>query len=575
MNSIPTQARRFCRTLALVAMIAALGAPAAARPQRSAGASPDWWKHAVFYELYVRSFQDSNGDGVGDLNGITSRLDYLQRIGVDAIWLTPFFPSPQVDFGYDVSDYENVDPQFGTLADFDRLVAEAHKRGLKIVCDYVMNHTSDKHPWFVESRSSRDNPKADWYVWRDPKPGGGPPNNWLSIFGGSAWTLDEKRGQYYYHFFYKEQPDVNWRNPQAAAAMLDAMRFWYRRGVDGFRVDAIDHVFEDKALRDNPLTGKMRADGTPAQSYLYTAQVDENHDAFRRVRQVSDEFPGTVTMGETGAPPAKLRAYYGKNGPEFHLPFNFALMNQKKLDASGFRAIVAEIERALGDRPVNYVLSNHDRPRSWDLFGDGVHNDEIAKLLAMMLLTLRGVPFVYYGEEIGMKTTTPERIEDVRDPVGRTLWPEDKGRDGERTPMQWSPGRNAGFSTAEKTWLPVPPTAATRNVEIEEADPTSVLAFFKRAVAMRRASPALLEGTYRAIGDDPSVFAYRRDARGQTVVVALNMSGAPRSVELKAAGVRPGAKVLLSSLSGGAAEVAGPMLELRPYEAVAIELPRR
>ena len=477
-----------------------------------------------------------------------------------------------MDFGYDVSDYEAVDPQFGTLADFDRLLAEAHRRNIKVVCDLVLNHTSDKHPYFVESRSSKTNPKADWYVWRDPKAGGGPPNNWSSIFGGSAWTFDEKRGQYYYHFFYKEQPDINWRNDEVAKAMFDSVRFWLKRGVDGFRVDAIDHIFEDPKMRDNPATGRMREDGTPIQQYLYTAQVAENHEVFRRLRKVTDEFPNTVIMGETGASPEKLLAYYGSaKAPEFQLPFNFALMNQRSLDAAGFRALVANIEHTLGPRPVNYVLSNHDRPRAWDLFGDGVHNDEISKLLTMMLLTLHGVPFVYYGEEIGMKTTVPERIEDVQDPVGKVFWPRDKGRDGERTPMQWTDGKNAGFSTADKTWLPVPPTAKTRNVESELTDPNSILRLFKKVTQLRESSDALLVGNYAALGEDPKVFAYSRSAGKDIVVVALNMSGAERTVGLP---LKEKLEVAVSTLASSKAAVEGGRVKLGPYEGVILSRPR-
>jgi alpha-glucosidase len=516
---------------------------------------------------------DSNGDGVGDLNGINSKLDYLADIGVDAVWITPFYPSPQVDFGYDVSDYENVDPQFGTLADFDRLVAEAHKRNIKVVCDYVINHTSNQHRFFLESRSSRDNPKRDWYVWRDPKPGGGPPNNWASLFGGSGWTLDTGRAQYYYHFFYAAQPDLNWHNPEVAKAMFDSVRFWFKRGVDGLRVDAIDTLFEDPEMRDNPTTGRGRPDGVPEQEYRYTSALAENHDVFRQLRALVDEFPGRMIVGETYPPKVDdLVAYYGRPDDEFHMPFNFFLLSQPKLDAAAFRAAVGDVERALAGRPINYVLSNHDRVRAFDKFGDGRHNDEIAKLLVLMLLTLRGAPFFYYGEEIGMKTTPPERIEDVRDPIGRVFWPKDKGRDGERTPMQWTAGRNAGFSTAAKTWLPVPPTAATRNVATETADRSSILNFFRRAARMRRGSPALLEGTYEAVGADPDVFVYRRAAGAQTVVVALNMSGAAKTVDLRGPG---GLKALLSNIASGGPKVRGMRVELRPFEAVALETQAR
>jgi len=348
----------------------------------------DWWKLAVYYEIYPRSFYDTNGDGIGDLNGITAKLDYLQDLGVDAIWITPFYPSPQVDFGYDVSDYENVDPQFGTLADFDRLVQEAHKRDIKVICDYVINHTSDQHPFFKESRSSRDNPKRDWYVWHDPKPNGDPPNNWSSAFGPTAWTIDEKTKQYYYHFFYAEQPDLNWRNQEVANAMFNSVRFWFKRGVDGFRVDAIDTLFEDPQLRDNPVTNKLREGSKTEyqQEHKYNEYLTENHSRFKDLRAVADEFgPDRVLIAETyPLKLADLLTYYGSRNDEFHMPFNFSLLKQPKLDAAAFRRTVGETENVLQGRPTNYVLSNHDNPRAFDKFGDGKHNDEIAKLLALI-----------------------------------------------------------------------------------------------------------------------------------------------------------------------------------------------
>jgi alpha-glucosidase len=540
----------------------------------------DWWKYAVYYEVYPRSFFDTNRDGVGDLNGITAKLDYLADLGVDALWITPFFPSPQVDFGYDVSDYEAVDPQFGTLADFDRLVSEAHKRNIKVICDFVINHTSDQHPFFKASRSSRNNPKRDWYVWRDAKPNGDPPNNWSSAFGAKAWTFDDKTKQYYYHYFYPQQPDLNWRNPLVERAMFNSVRFWFRRGVDGFRVDAIDTLFEDPRFLDNPLTNKLRKESTTEyeQDKKYNIRQPENFEEFRRLRSVAAEFgPDRVLIGETYPPKVDdLLAYYGKQNDAFQLPFNFFLLKADKLDATAFRNLVAETERVLQGRPTTYVLSNHDNPRAFDEFGDGQHNDEIAKMLALMLLTLRGAPFFYYGEEIGMKTTEPERLEDVRDPVGKTYWPKYKGRDGERTPMQWTSGRNAGFSTAETTWLPVPATAKTRNVETMSKDPNSVLNFYKQAIRLRRASPALLDGDYAAIGDDSNVFAYRRKVPDQTVVVALNMSAEPRTLKLNAGDLGGEGKTLrvaISNLMRGEREIVNMgQLTLGPYEAVALEV---
>ncbi len=535
----------------------------------------DWWKHAVYYEIYPRSFFDTNRDGVGDLNGITAKLDYLADLGVDALWITPFYPSPQVDFGYDVSDYEAVDPQFGTLADFDRLVSEAHRRNIKIICDFVINHTSDQHPYFKASRSSRNNPKRDWYVWRDAKENGDPPNNWSSEFGPEAWTYDEKTKQYYYHYFYPQQPDLNWRNRQVQRAMFNAVRFWFRRGVDGFRVDAIDTLFEDSRLLDNPWTNKLREKSTTEyeQDKKYNNFQAENHEMFRRLRSVATEFgPARVLIGETYPPQIDdLRAYYGKNNDAFQLPFNFFLLRARGLDATTFRRLVADTERVVAGRPTTYVLSNHDNTRAIDKFGEGQHNDEIAKMLALMLLTLRGVPFFYYGEEIGMKTTEPARLEDVRDPVGKVYWPKYKGRDGERTPMQWTSERNAGFSLAETPWLPVPSTATTRNVETMSQDPNSIFNFYKQAIRLRRASPALLDGVYAAVGDDPYVFAYRRHAPKQTMIVALNMSNEARTLKLspqELGGEGKRLRVAISNLTRAAQQtVVGGEVTLAPYEA--------
>jgi alpha-glucosidase len=542
--------------------------------------SADWWKRAVYYEIYPRSFYDTNGDGIGDLNGITAKLDYLQDLGIDAIWITPFYPSPQVDFGYDVSDYENVDPQFGTLADFDRLVSEAHKRDIKVICDFVINHTSDQHPFFKESRSSRSNPKRNWYVWRDPKPNGEAPNNMSSAFGPTAWTYDDKTKQYYYHYFYAEQPDLNWRNPEVARAMFNSVRFWFKRGVDGFRVDAIDTLFEDPQWRDNPVTSTLRGGSKTEyeQEKRYNLFHPENHSAFKGLRAVADEFgPDRVLIAETYPPRVEdLSSYYGSRNDEFHMPFNFSLLKQPKLDAAAFRRTIGTTESVLQGRPTNYVLSNHDNPRAFDKFGDGKHNDEIAKLLALMLLTLHDAPVFYYGEEIGMKTTPPERLEDVRDPVGKVYWPADKGRDGERTPMQWTSGRNAGFSSAEKTWLPVPPTAELRNVEAMSKDPNSVLNFYKQAIRLRRASPALLDGDYIAIGDDPNVYAYRRRTPNQTMIVVLNMSNEPRTIKLGSTelGLDVGImRLAISNLKPASQEpIEAGQLTLAPYEATVFEM---
>jgi len=557
----------------------ASAAPAQTRPpaRRAAKAGPPWWQRAVFYEIYPRSFQDSNGDGVGDLNGITARLDHLRDLGVDAIWVTPFYPSPQVDFGYDVSDYEDVDPQFGTLADFDRLVREAHRRGIKVIIDFVLNHTSDQHPFFVESRSSRTNPKRDWYVWRDPRPDGSRPNNWSSSFGPVAWTLDEKTGQYYYHYFYPQQPELNWRNPAVERRMLETIRFWLRRGADGFRLDAVNYLYEDPGLRDNPVLPELRFGSTTEheQEKKHNRDLPEVQDAMVRLRAFNDRInPESVLVGEAYVPKwEELMRYYGPSDNGVHLPFNFFLVMEPartQLRAQVFRDVIAQSERALRGRWTTYVLSNHDIPRHYDRLGDGTHNDEIAKLLAVMLLTLRGTPFLYYGEEIGMVTTEPKTVEEVRDPVGRRYWPLRKGRDGERTPMQWDAGRHAGFTTGEP-WLPVPPSARAKNVAAQRADPASLLNFYKRLIALRRRSPALLDGDYAAVGADPHVYAYLRRAPGQTAVVALNMSAERRALALPPpprTGPPAYAVALSSRPSPGHRRGVAGELSLAPFEAV-------
>ncbi|HLM55257.1 MAG TPA: alpha-glucosidase [Pyrinomonadaceae bacterium] len=556
---------RACAALALLLLPAA--APAAPKPG-------EWWKRAVFYEIYPRSFQDTNGDGVGDLNGITRRLDHLAALGVDAVWVTPFYPSPQVDFGYDVSDYENVDPQFGTLADFDRLVREAHRRRIKVIIDFVLNHTSDQHPFFKESRSSRTNPKRDWYIWRDPRPDGSLPNNWSSSFGPVAWTMDDRTGQYYYHYFYPQQPELNWRNPEVERRMLETIRFWLRRGADGFRLDAVNFLYEDPSLRDNPVLPELRFGSTTEheQEKKFNRDLPEVQDAMVRLRAFNDRVnPRSVLVGEAYVPKwEELMRYYGPSDNGVHLPFNFFLVMEPartQLKASVFRDVIVRTEQALKGRWTTYVLSNHDIPRHYDRLGDGRHNEEIARLTATMLLTLRGTPFLYYGEEIGMVTTEPKTVEEVRDPVGRRYWPLRKGRDGERTPMQWDSSAGAGFTTGTP-WLPVPPSAKDKNVAAQAKDPDSLLNFYKRLIRLRRQSPALLDGDFAAVGADPNVFAYSRLTPGQKMLVALNMSDAPRTFPVK-----PGARLRLSSRARAPKASNGGVLELAPFEAVVLEVP--
>jgi alpha-glucosidase len=530
-------------------------APASLQHKQATQTAQDpWWKHAVIYEIYPRSFQDSNGDGVGDINGITSRLDYLHDLGIGAIWITPMYPSPLVDFGYDVADYTALDPLYGTLADFDHLMAEAKKRNIRVIMDSVPNHTSDQHAWFKESRSSRTNPKRDWYIWRDGKAPGQPPNNWQSWFGHSAWQFDSTTNQYYYHHFYVEQPDLNWRNPQVRKAMYDAMRFWLDRGVAGFRLDAVSRLFEDPNLHDDPIVPGKNAYGDPNIVHKYTDNLPEIHEVLREMRRVVDAYPGNpVLISEADEPNiADLTKMYGRKSDEVQLPMDFQIADVNKLSAAYFRRLLDEVDRNAAHGQPHFFFSNHDQPREWDRYGDGIHNDQIAKLMATLLLTTRQTPLMYYGEEIGMRTTPPSRKEDVQDPIGKIGWPEEKGRDGERTPMQWDNTKNSGFSSANHTWLPIPPSAAEYNVSVESRDPHSILSFYKRLLALRQSEPALRDGSYVSLDrEDPFVLAYlrRNPGGGNSILVVLNMSAEPRTVKLALArfGFKTGsAKTLLA-----------------------------
>ncbi len=529
----------------LPVLFALLSAPQM-QAQAAADAADPWWKHALIYEIYPRSFQDSNGDGIGDLNGIAQRLPYLHALGVDAIWISPMYPSPQVDFGYDISDYENVDPQYGTLADFDKMLAAAKQQNIRICLDMVMNHTSDKHAWFVESASSRTNPKADWYVWHDPKgyTADGkpiPPSNWISGFGGSAWEWVPARKQFYYHEFYKQQPDLNWRNPTVEKAMFDTVRFWLDRGVAGFRLDAIPALFEDPQLRDNPVLGGTNAYGDPNVGNKYTDDLPEVHDVMRRLRAVVDSYPGNrVLIGETYLPSvAALDQWYGgTKHDELQLPMDMQVGFEKKLDADTLRTRITEAETEIdGNQPL-FVFDNHDNERSWDRYGDGTHNPEIARAIATVLLTTKATALMYYGEELGMVTSTPTRKEDVQDPIGRTGWPKEKGRDGERTPMQWTPGPQAGFSTDAHTWLPVASDYKQVNVQTESGEQQSLLSWHKQLIAMRRSDPALASGAITMLDPtNPSVLSYvRKAADGHSVVVAVNLSAQTQTISLTSAG---------------------------------------
>ena len=487
--------------------------------------SHQWWQRGIVYQVYPRSFQDSNADGVGDLNGITARLDHLVDLGVDAVWISPIYPSPMADFGYDVSDHKDIHPLFGDLADFDRLLAAAHVRGLKVILDFVPNHTSDEHPWFVESRSSRDNPKRDWYIWRDARPDGSVPNNWVSEFGGPAWTFDEATQQYYYHAFLKEQPDLNWRNPQVRAAMLDVLRFWLDRGVDGFRVDAIHHLIEAEHLHDNPLSPDWCEGQSPARRLvrLYSLDQEETHDAIAAMRALADTYEDRVLIGEASLPIEQLMAYYGIEAPGFHLPFNFHLI-KTPWDPQAIAALIEQYERALGggrERWPNWVLGNHDRSRVATRVGLAQ-----ARVAAMLLLTLRGTPTIYQGEEIGMEDV-PIPTQAVCDPWEKNVPGLGLGRDPERTPMQWDDSARAGFTDGDP-WLPLSNDHAVLNVARQRSDPHSMLSLYRALIALRRREPALSVGVLVKAQADGAVLSFRRYYAGRWITVALNFSDEPQ-----------------------------------------------
>ena len=536
-----------------------------------AGQQPRWWQSGVIYQVYPRSFRDSDGDGTGDLAGVIEKLDYLsETLGVDAIWLSPFYPSPMADFGYDVADYCAVDRLFGDLDTFDRLLAGAHERNMRVIIDFVPNHSSDQHPWFVESRSSRDNPKRDWYVWADPKPDGAPPNNWFSIFGGSAWQWDAATGQYYLHSFLVEQPDLNWHNPEVRAAMLDAMRFWLARGVDGFRLDAIHCMVKDARLRDNPpntegvqLIHRPQAE-FDQQVHLYDYATDELHGVLRAMRGVLDEFAERVGIGEIHVFDwPKWASYYGQQLDELHLPFNFGLLGIE-WDAAQVRELVAELERVIppGGWP-NYVLGNHDEPRIASRVGP-----EQARVAMMLLLTLRGTPTIYNGDELGM-VDVPVALDAVQDPWGRKTGT--MGRDPERAPMLWDATPNAGFTAPDATpWLPIEDGYELLNVEAQLADPTSMLTLTRRLLALRRTSRALMLGDYQPIDDGPDgCLVWERVAGADRYLIALNFSGEARTLSLPS---HPLGAVALSTHLDRDGEELLTTFELRGHEGCVIHI---
>ena len=517
-----------------------------------------WWERAVIYQIYPRSLQDSDGDGVGDLNGIEQRLDYLVELGIDAIWLSPIFSSPMADFGYDVSDYRGVDPIFGTLGDFDRLLATAHDRGLKLLLDFVPNHSSDQHPWFIESRSSRDNPRRDWYIWRDPARGGGPPNNWISDFGGSAWTFDEATGQYYLHAFLKEQPDLNWRNPQVRSAMLDVMRFWFDRGVDGFRIDVLWHMVKAEGLPDNPPNpAYLPGMGEMNQVLqLHSTDQPEVHEIAAEMRELADRFGERLLVGEIYLPVEQLVRYYGMDVPGVHLPFNFQLIDLP-WDAGTLANAIRSYEQLLPENGwPNWVLGNHDRPRIVSRVGEAQ-----ARVAAMLLLTLRGTPTIYYGDEIGL-ADVPIPADRVRDPRELREPGIGLGRDPVRTPMAWDRSPNAGFTSGEP-WLPLHEDWRTRNVTAENGDPGSMLLLYRALLALRGAEPALSIGSIQQVEATDHVLAYQRRHGKSRLQVVLNLTGTERQIP---GDVEEG-QVLLSTLGSPS-----PKGWLRPDEGLVLRV---
>lgn len=517
-----------------------------------------WWREGVIYQIYPRSFADGNADGLGDLPGIAARLDYLADLGVTALWLSPFYPTPDKDFGYDICDYTDVDPRFGTLDDFQRLLEESHTRGLRLIIDQVLNHTSDLHPWFLESRLSRENPRSDWYLWSDSIP-----NNWQSVFGGPAWNWSPERRQYYFHMFLREQPDLNWRNPEVRSAMLEVLRFWLQRGVDGFRLDVFNAYFKDQALRSNPFKPGLRA--FDRQRHIHDVDRPEMVPLLQEFRRLLVSFPERYAVGETFlSGPGRIEKYVGPD--RLHAAFDFGLTGSPFRPAALLRHLQAAytLERQHGVWPT-HVLGNHDVPRMATRHGLR-EGDERLKLMMALLLTQRGTPFLYYGDEIGMRDLHLRRSE-ILDPPGRKYWPFYKGRDGCRGPMQWDDSQYAGFSSS-KPWLPVHPDYIRRNVEAQQADPASLLNFTRSLLRLRREHPALRRGPFISLDDSPTdSLLYLRPEPAGSILVALNFSARENQVRLPASYVDCGWELLLSSHPAASQRLRADRLSLQPYEA--------
>ncbi|EWH02204.1 alpha-glucosidase [Halomonas sp. BC04] len=525
-----------------------------------------WWRGGVIYQIYPRSFMDANGDGIGDLAGITGKLDYVASLGVDGIWLSPFFTSPMLDFGYDVSDYRDVDPMFGTLDDFKSLLARAHTLGLKVIIDQVISHTAEQHPWFQESRTDRDNAKSDWYVWADPKPDGTPPNNWLSIFGGPAWTFDSRRRQYYLHNFLTSQPDLNFHNPEVRRAQLDNMRFWLDLGVDGFRLDTVNFYFHDAELRDNPPVPKGAAktlgapDANPYtwQRHVYDLSRPENLDFLKELRALMDEYPGTTTVGEIGDDnPLERMAEYTAGGDKLHMAYTFDLLNEPHSPCY-IREVLERFQRLAGDAWPCWALSNHDVVRSATRWGAEEDPQAYPRVALALLFSLRGSVCLYQGEELGLPEADVP-FERIQDPYGKVLWPEFKGRDGCRTPMPWDDTPQAGFSRTEP-WLPVASPHLALAISRQQDDPSSMLNATRRLLQFRRSQPALFDGDLKLIDVGDELVGFVRQRGDDELVCVFNLTGQPQSAEL------PEVDTALKG-HGFQHEVDGGRLTLPPYQA--------
>lgn len=501
----------------------------------------NWWRGGVIYQIYPRSYYDSNGDGIGDIPGIISRLDYIASLNVDAIWLSPFFTSPMKDFGYDVADYCDVDPMFGTLDDFRQLVAAAHERGLKVIIDQVYSHSSDQHDWFRESRQNRTNPKADWYVWADANEDGTPPNNWLSLFGGSAWQWDTRRGQYYQHNFLASQPDLNFHNPEVQDAVLDTARFWLDLGVDGFRLDVVNMFFHDKALADNPLAdspekvfvGVDKKNPFARQYHIKQMCQDDNLDFLRRLRRLMDEYPGSTTVGEIGAPNGmQYMAQYTSGGDKLHMAYTFELLGDDH-EVGYIRETIQRVEDHLNDGWPCFALSNHDVKRTATRWAQDAEDPEAyVKTTLGLLATLRGTPCIYQGEELGLpEADVPFEL--LQDPFGIEFWPDFKGRDGCRTPMPWINEAMGGFTSGGHTWLPIEPMHRKMAVDEQEHDDQSMLHFSRALLAWRQAHPALKDGDFEWLDSPEQLLLFRRRSDQESIVVGINMTAQPLNAEVR------------------------------------------